>query len=536
MGGRFVLFGVLAAALIGAGAVGLTPLLAPPGPAPSGRPSAVPAQVTVVASDFEDGTTQDWKPRTGETLTNSAAASHQGRRALAIGGGTPGPPGPALNVLANVRENTPFTLSVWVRLAAGAPATPMRIGVEWGQSGRPRHDAVVASATVTSGGWVRLQGSHTPAGGVGSLLVYVEPAAGRPSFLIDDFSMSYPPGTTGIPALKRVFADSFAFGAAVSERQLSGEHADLLDRHFNSVTPASALKWTTTEPEEGRFSFGEADAIVRFASDHGMKVRGHTLIWHRQSPQWVFQDAAGEPMTPTAENKALLLSRLESHIKTVVGRYRGQIYAWDVVNEVVADAGSLRDSPWYKIAGLDYIRRAFTAAHAADPDATLCVNDFDLTRADRRDAMYDLVSRLRAEGVPVNCIGSQMHSSILSPSASETAKAIDTFARLGVDQHITELDVSVYTDGTSSYRTIPASVLTQQAARYRDLFEVYRSRRDKVSSVTLWGLADDDTWLDSFPIDRTDAPLLFDDELRPKPAFWAVAGTAGAQPKATRTP
>jgi endo-1,4-beta-xylanase len=523
---RFVLLAVLAVALIVAGVVGLTPLLMPGAPPPSKQASGAPAPVRVVTSDFEDGTTQNWQPRAGGTVDNATAVSHGGRRALAIGGRTASSQGPSLDLTGKVREHTQYTLSVWVRLATGAQATPMRMSVEWGASGTAGRDVVVASATVTSGAWAHLQGAHRPVSGVDAISVYVESASGTPSFFIDDFTLSYLPGPTDVPALKRVFADSFAIGAAVGERQLTGDHADLLKKHFNSVTPTSSMKWTTTEPDEGTFTFGDADAIVNFATANRIKVRGHTLVWHRQVPPWVFQDAAGKPMTPTAENKALLLSRMESHIKTIVGRYRGQIYAWDVVNEVIANDGSMRDSPWFQIAGLDYIRRAFITAHAADPDAVLCVNDFDLTRPERRDAMYNLVSQLRSDGVPVNCIGSQMHSNIEAPSASDAAATIDKFANLGVDQHITELDISIYTDDSSSYSTIPAGLLARQAAAYKSLFEVFRSRRGKISSVTLWGLADDDTWLDSFPIERTDAPLLFDDALRPKPAFWATVGTA----------
>lgn len=340
-----------------------------------------------------------------------------------------------------------------------------------------------------------------------------------------DRSVSAAPSPAPVlPALKDVFHDQFLVGVAVGQAQLSGDQADLLREQFSSVTPATALKWTSTEPTEGRFDFGPADAIVDFASANGIEVRGHTLVWYRQTPDWVFRDLSGAPMTATPQNKALLLSRLEHHITVEVSRYRGRIYAWDVVNEVLADDGSMRDSRWYQIAGMDYIKDAFVAAHAADPGAELCVNDYGLASPVRRDAMYRLVRDLIAQGVPVNCIGNQLHGNIESPAAKAVTTAIDKFAKLGVDQQITELDMSIYTDDSSSYPVVPASVLRAQARHYRELFDVFRSRRTQISSVTVWGLSDADTWLDSTPIPRHDEPLLFDDELHPKPAFWAVTG------------
>jgi endo-1,4-beta-xylanase len=229
-------------------------------------------------------------------------------------------------------------------------------------------------------------------------------------------------------------------------------------------------------------------------------------------------------MTPNPQNKALLLSRMESHVTALVSRYRGNVHVWDVVNETLDDGGSPRDSRWYRIAGLDYIRDAFVTARAADPDAELCINDFGLTDPRKRDGMYHLVSELRSEGVPVDCIGSQMHVNIQVRSAGEIAASIDKFAQLGIDQQITEIDVSVYKDATLSYPTVPASVLADQAKQYKALFDVFRGRVGEVSSVTLWGLTDMDSWLNATPSVRTDAPLLFDGELRPKPAFWASSG------------
>jgi endo-1,4-beta-xylanase len=396
----------------------------------------------------------------------------------------------------------------------GSPARPAR---------RWRPLAVVAAALIAT---------------LGVILVIVttgDPHAGGPEHIGPSITAAAPvtvltqlpasPQDNDIPALKEVFAGEFAIGAAVSMPQLTGAQGDLLKGQFNSITPSNALKWAATEPNENVFDFTASDQIVNFAVSNDIKVRGHTLVWHNQTPAWVFQDAAGEPMTPTRQNRALLLSRMENHVRSLVSQYRERISTWDVVNEVLNDDGSMRQSMWYQITGLDYITDAFITAHAADPTAKLCINEVDLTRPAKRDAMFELVAELKAAGAPIDCIGSQMHVNIQSPTPAAVSASIDKFAQLGVDQQITEMDVSVYTDNTSSYASIPAPSLARQAAQYKALFAVFRKHREQISSVTFWGLADDQTWLNSYPIPRTDAPLLFDTQLLPKPAFWAVVGS-----------
>jgi endo-1,4-beta-xylanase len=238
----------------------------------------------------------------------------------------------------------------------------------------------------------------------------------------------------------------------------------------------------------------------------------------------VFQDATGAPMTATAANKALLLARLEAHIRGVVGHYGADIGVWDVVNEVIDEgqADGMRRSPWYLITGLDYIRTAFRVAHEVAPTAKLFINDYNTNVPAKRDKLYALVAQLRSEGVPVDGVGHQMHVNIDWPSVAETEAMLQKFIPLGVDQQITEMDVSIYTSNSESFPTPPADRLLKQANRYRDLFALYRKYAANISSVTLWGLADDDTWLDTFPVTRNDAPLLFDDNLQAKPAYWGV--------------
>ena len=239
---------------------------------------------------------------------------------------------------------------------------------------------------------------------------------------------------------------------------------------------------------EGQFRFDDADAVIDFARDHGMQVRGHTLVWHNQTPEWVFQDAAGNPLTSSPEHKALLLQRLEDHIRAVAGRYADDIVAWDVVNEVIDEnePDGLRRSRWYEIAGLDYIRTAFRVAREAAPAAKLFINDYNTNVPAKREALYNLVSQLLAEGVPIDGVGHQMHINIDWPSVSETEQMLQRFIPLGVEQQITEMDISIYTDASQSFPEPPRDRLITQGHRYHEMFDLYRQYDDDHLG-DLWG-------------------------------------------------
>ncbi len=481
----------------------------------------------VLSHDFEDGTSQGWRPRAGETVTVTAEAARTGGFGLAVSDRTQSWEGPTLDLVDTLEFGTRYDLSVWVRMAAGEPASDLRMSVERVSGDSQHFETVVGNTTVTSGSWVQLAGSYTLATAAESLSVYVESASGTADFYIDDFELSFVPPLPieeDIPNLRDVLADHFPIGAAVEHPQIIGRHADLLVKHFNSITPGNYLKWDATQPVEGQFRFDDADAVIDFARDHGMQVRGHTLVWHNQTPEWVFQDAAGNPLTSSPEHKALLLQRLEDHIRAVAGRYADDIVAWDVVNEVIDEnePDGLRRSRWYEIAGLDYIRTAFRVAREAAPAAKLFINDYNTNVPAKREALYNLVSQLLAEGVPIDGVGHQMHINIDWPSVSETEQMLQRFIPLGVEQQITEMDISIYTDASQSFPEPPRDRLITQGHRYHEMFDLYRQYDDEITSVTLWGLADDDTWLDSFPVTRKDAPLLFDVQLQAKPAYWGI--------------
>jgi endo-1,4-beta-xylanase len=492
-------------------------------------PPGGPPDEAGVSSDFESGTTQGWGPRIGsEVVTASSADAHTGRFSLLTTNRTNTFFGPALNLTGRMSKGKSYDFSVWLKLTPGEAATQLRLSLQRNLNGTQSFTTLVGNTTVTAGAWVRLSGRFTLGNDADSLSVYAESATALSDFYLDDFQMTFVkpvPIQTDIPSLKDVYANDFSIGTAIAPNDLFGVHSQLLVKHFSQFTPGNALKWDATEPTEGVFTFADADSMVNFATANGMKMRGHTLVWHQQTPAWVFQNpTTGQPLTNSPADRALLLARLETHIRTVMGRYAGRLYAWDVANEVIDEnqPDGMRRSPWFNITGLDYLRTAFRVAHEVDPNAILFINDFNTQVPSKRAALFNLVKRLRSEGVPVQGIGSQMHINVETPSISDIEATVQTFARLGVKQEITELDMSVYTNFVDSMTTVPASLLALQGYRYRDVFDALVRQRSHLEAVTIWGLGDDETWLRGFPFPRLDDPLMFDDQLQAKPAFWGI--------------
>jgi endo-1,4-beta-xylanase len=483
-----------------------------------------PTPTIVLTSDFEDGTVQGWAGRSAEALAHSTAVARGGTGSLLVTGRTAAWQGPSLDVLDTFEKGTAYTISVWVRMASGSDNA--RLSVERRTAGVASYDQVVGNTAVTSGGWTNLTGRYTLATDVEFLRVYVETASTTGDLHIDDLTASYVPALpvqTDIPSVKDVVTE-FPVGAAITGAEIVTEHGQLLTKHFDSVTPGNALKWDATEPSENTFTYAQADPLMAFAKTNGLAVRGHTLVWHNQTPSWVFTGADGQPMTATAEDKALLLERLENHIRNVAAHYGADIGVWDVVNEVIDEGqpDGLRRSAWFTVAGLDYIRTAFRVAREAAPHAKLYINDYNTNVPAKRDHLFDLVQQLKAEGVPIDGVGHQVHINVNWPTVAETKAMIDKFVPLNVDQQVTEMDVSIYTGNGESFPTPPADRLLKQAHVYRDMFALFRQYPGEITSVTLWGLADDNTWLDTFPVTRKDAPLLFDTRLQAKSAYWGV--------------
>ncbi|THU36041.1 endo-1,4-beta-xylanase [Niastella caeni] len=334
-------------------------------------------------------------------------------------------------------------------------------------------------------------------------------------------------GQNATKGLKDYYAAYFPIGTAVSMRSLSGPEAELIIQHYNSLTPENAMKMGPIHPEENRYNWVVADSIVNFAQKHGLKVRGHALCWHEQAPNWLFKDAAGNTVT-----KEVLLNRLKEHITTVVNRYKGKIYAWDVVNEAVDDDNSrlLRNSLWYQICGEDFIIKAFEYAHAADPDAVLFYNDYNTERPQKMERIYQLLKKLVDARVPVHGVGLQAHWSLFEPKEKELRTAIEKYSSLGLKIQFTELDISVYPweKNRRARRPDDNDAFTpereqQQLEQYKKVFSIFREYKHVITGVTLWGASDRTTWLDNYPVaGRKNYPLLFDQNRQPKKAFEAV--------------
>ena len=344
-------------------------------------------------------------------------------------------------------------------------------------------------------------------------------------------------------ALKQAFKGDFVIGVAINTAQIRGIDARgdaLIESQFNSISPEDALKWERIHPRPGRYNFDLADQYVAFGEEYHMFIVGHTLVWHSQVPDWVFRDDKGNLLGRDA-----LLARMKEHIFTVVGRYKGKIQSWDVVNEALNDDGTLRQSLWYKIIGPDYIEKAFQFAHEADPQAQLIYNDYSLENEPKRSGAIALVKKLRSEGIYITGVGIQGHDHMDWPTVEQEDATISAFAAAGIKVAITEFDMDVLPK-TGQQPTadvslkiaqnaalnpypngLPDSVQQALATRYADLFRVFLKHRDTVERVTFWGVTDADSWLNDWPVKgRTSYPLLFDRNGQPKPAYDAVLRVA----------
>jgi endo-1,4-beta-xylanase len=310
------------------------------------------------------------------------------------------------------------------------------------------------------------------------------------------------------------------WGTAVSAKALEKDSAyrELLARHFNRVTAENAMKFAATQPEQGKFVFAEADAIVAFAREHKMKIRGHTLVWHAFQPKW-FKEGAW--------NREEALAMMKEHIRTVVGRYRGVVDRWDVVNEAISDKGGAwrkDDSKWYQMIGPDYIEASFRFAHEADPEALLYYNDYGAEGINKKsDAVYELVKDLMAKGVPVHGVGLQMHIENDKPIPTDQLRAnIERLRDLGLRVDITEFDVRIP-------EPVDDRKLADQADTFAETLRDYLAAvppQDPAPTFIVWSPTDRYSWIPSF-FKGFAAGHLFDQGLQPKPAFDAVCRLLG---------
>jgi len=320
--------------------------------------------------------------------------------------------------------------------------------------------------------------------------------------------------------LKDYYKSYFPVGVSVSPQSIIGEEGEFIKKHFNSITAENVMKMVLIHPEENRYNWEPADKIVAFAQANNMKIRGHCLVWHRQTPDWIFKDSLGSQVS-----KEVLLKRLKDHIHAVVGRYKGKIYAWDVVNEAIDDKGDVvyRQSPWFAIIGEEYIAKAFEYAHEADPDALLFYNDYNTETPAKREKILKLVEKLTADKVQVHGVGLQGHWNIYHPDDKAISESIAAFSRLGLPLHVTELDVSIYRDASDKQLEFTSDIEQKQAGLYAAAFKAFRENSKAITSVTFWNVSDKRSWLDNFPVKgRKNYPLLFDQQFKPKKAYYEV--------------
>lgn len=329
--------------------------------------------------------------------------------------------------------------------------------------------------------------------------------------------------------LKDHFKEYFTIGVAVSPQSLKTDEAGLIIQEFNSMTAENAMKMGPIHPYEKAYNWAGGDSIAAFAKRNSMKLRGHTLCWHNQTPRWLFTDSA----TGIQVTKEVLLQRLKDHITTVVSRYKGTIYAWDVVNEAISDNKDeyFRPSLFYQICGEEFIAKAFQWAHEADPNALLFYNDYNEINSVKREKIIRMVKDLKAKGVPIHGVGLQGHWAINEPSRVQLEQTLKDFSELGLPLHITELDISVYPKEHNArerkaqdYDTVfTAEKELKQIEVYSYCFELFKKYKKNISSVTFWNISDRRSWLDNFPVrGRKDYPLLFDAQLKPKKAYWEI--------------
>lgn len=491
----------------------------------------------VVYSDDFENSINGWGSRGDETVSLSSDNAQTGDKSLVVINRTSTWNGPIKDLSAILKPGETYSIGLWAKFDDG----PDTIGLKLSIQSKDDVYTNIGGSKLVKGEWVYSEVIYSVPSSE-YIKLYFETtwkdegnaeANDLVPFYIDNlvikrFLPIQDPVTEAgaeadIPSF-HTFYPEFKIGVAINSSRYfekKNKYNELL-RHFNGFVYENDMKMDAMQPSEGRFIFTKAEKLISYAEDNNSVVRGHTLLWHSQYPKWFFTGSDGKDV-----NKEVLLKRIKTHIQTIAGKFKGRIYAWDVVNEVIGDNGELRDSKYLEIIGSDeYISKAFIWAREADPDAKLFINDYNICQSGaKQDLLFELVKKLLDQGVPIDGVGFQAHINISFPSVNEIRKAIRRFAELGVEVQITELDMSIYSSSTEGIKDASKEILLAQAYKYNALFEMFReeAKNGSLTMVTLWGLADDKTWLNNFPTKgRTNYPLLFGKDLRAKPAYWAT--------------
>jgi endo-1,4-beta-xylanase len=341
-------------------------------------------------------------------------------------------------------------------------------------------------------------------------------------------------------SLKEALSGKFLIGTALNIEQITEINTaaiGVIKQHFNAIVPENCMKSEVIHPEKDCYDFTLSDQLVAFGEKNHIVVTGHTLIWHSQLSHWFCTDENGNDVS-----REVLVEHIKDHISTVVGRYKGRIHGWDVVNEAIMDDGSYRKSKFYEILGEEFIPLAFQFAHEADPDAELYYNDYSMSNPDKREGVVKLIHSLQEKGIRIDAVGMQGHIGMDSPQIEEFEKSLLAFSNTGVKVMITECDMSAlpsarrdigadialnfeYQKEINPYTdALPDSVSQAWNNRMGEFFKLFLKHQDKITRVTVWGVGDADSWRNDWPVrGRTDYPLLFDRNYQAKPVVnWII--------------
>jgi endo-1,4-beta-xylanase len=509
--------------------------VAPPPPDPSQQDNSG------ISTTFEDGGLDGWSSRSGQsTLSNASGIAHTGSNSLLTTGRIANWDGPQISISNKMYPGSVYNISGWVMLQPtdGTNHT-INVSLQTTLNGNTTYPGVSGYPGITvpaDGAWhqISVMGYNmSSAYDQGAAFLYFQtvPSSGDDlvSFYIDDFQLSYvnpPQIQKDIPSIYQTLSQFFPIGAAVDMTDISGPHAQLLTMHYNSITSGNDMKWSSVEGTKGVFNYANADAQVGLAQCAGIRVRGHNLVWANgsQTPSY----AAGDG-TNSSANQALVTANIQEHIQNEVQHFGNKVYAWDVVNEPLdpSQPDCLVHGPFYNVLGASYLDVALQAARQYAPAGTkLFINDYSTTDPNRLACLVKVAADLKSKGL-LDGVGHEMHNAINYPSVPAIVNAIETVANQvpDIDQQVTELDMSVYNAGDTKAdygNNVPPAILAEQGWLYKAYFDAFKQLSTKLSAVTIWGMADDDTWLDSFPVTRTDYPLQFDKALQAKPAYWGI--------------
>lgn len=484
---------------------------------------------------FEDQTTGGVEGR-GEverlTVTDEANHTEGGRYALKVEGRSQTWHGPSLRVEESIAQGEEYVASVWVKLIEPASAR-LQLSTQIGDGSGASYVNLTSRTVTTDDGWVLLEAPYRYTSlADGYVTIYVEsPDSATASFYIDDIHLE-PTGSgpvdfdRSLTPLKDVYSDLFLIGNVVSPADLGTLKFEFLTMHHNAATAENAMKPEALQEVKGEFTFEAADRMVDAVLDAGLKVHGHVLAWHQQSPLWMHTDPeTGQPL-PREE----ALENLRAHIRTVMEHFGDRVISWDVVNEAIVDnpadpedwRGALRPSGWYQAIGPDWVEEAFLAAREvldAHPEweIKLYYNDYNLDNQQKARAVAHMVEALNAKYAAehsgkklIDGIGMQGHYNV-NTNPENVRLSVERFAGLGVEVSITELDVTA-----GENHQLTEGQAQAQAYLYAQLFQIFKEHGDAIARVTFWGLDDGSSWR----ADRN--PLLFDRTLQAKPAYYAV--------------